>query len=71
MFLIIGTKFFTRGKDKTPDAIRCPICGRLNRFIEKTRRRFLTLFFVIPTIPLGGRKRLIECPNCRARIKMD
>lgn len=71
MFLIIGTKVFTWGSNKTPDTIRCSQCGALAQFTEKTGMRFLTLFFLLPTIPLSGKKKMIECPNCKARFQTE
>lgn len=71
MFFIIGTKFITWGSEKTPDIIRCTQCGTLTQFTEKTGMRFITLFFVIPTIPLSGKKKMIECPNCKARFQTE
>jgi hypothetical protein len=71
MFLIIGTRFFTWGSGKTADMIRCSQCGTVTQFTEKTGMRFLTLFFLVPTIPLSGTKKLIECPNCKARFQTE
>ena len=71
MFLIIGTKFFTWGSAKTPEMIRCSQCGTVTQFTEKTGMRFLTLFFIVPTIPLSGKKKMIECPNCKARFEAN
>jgi hypothetical protein len=33
--------------------------------------RFITLFFVIPIIPISGMKELAECPNCKAKYEMN
>jgi DNA-directed RNA polymerase subunit RPC12/RpoP len=71
MFLVIGTKFFTWGSEKTDDMIRCSQCGTVAQFIQKTGMRFLTLFFIVPTIPLSGKQQLIECPNCKARYQSE
>jgi hypothetical protein len=71
MFFIIGTKFFTWGGQKTSDMIRCTQCGTVAQFTEKTGMRFLTLFFIVPTIPLSGKKKMIECPNCKARFQTE
>lgn len=71
MFLIIGTKYITWGSAKTNETIRCSNCGTLAQFIEKTGMRFITLFFVIPTIPISGTTKLIECPNCKARFQTE
>jgi len=71
MFLIVGTKFFAWGSEKTPDMIRCSNCGALAQFTEKSGMNFITLFFIVPVIPISGKKKMIECPNCRARFQMD
>ena len=71
MFLIIGTKFFTWGSAKTPETISCSNCGVLTQFTEKMGMRFITLFFLIPTIPLSGKKKMIECPSCKARFHTE
>jgi hypothetical protein len=71
MFLIFGTKFFAWGGRQTLTPVRCSQCGIVAPFTEKTGMRFLTLFFVVPTIPLSGRRKLIECPNCKARFEME
>jgi DNA-directed RNA polymerase subunit RPC12/RpoP len=71
MFLIIGARFFTWGSRKTPDTIRCSQCGTVAQFTEKTGMQFLTLFFIIPTIPLSGKKKMIECPNCKTRFQSE
>jgi DNA-directed RNA polymerase subunit RPC12/RpoP len=71
MFFVIGTKFITWGSAKTPETIRCNRCGTLAQFIEKTGMNFITLFFLVPVIPISGKKRLIECPNCKARFQTE
>ena len=71
MFLIIGTKFFAWGSAKTAETIRCSQCGMLAQFTEKTGMRFITLFFLVPTIPISGKKRMIECPNCKTRFETE
>lgn len=71
MFLVIGTKFITWGSQKTPETIRCSQCGTLAQFVEKTGMNFITLFFLVPTIPISGKKKMIECPNCKARFQTE
>ena len=71
MFFIIGTKYLTWGSQPTPEKIRCSQCGIVSVFTEKTGMRFLTLFFIIPTIPLSGTTKLIECPHCKARFQTE
>jgi hypothetical protein len=69
MFLIIGVKFFTWGSEPTSDTMRCGSCGIVASFIKKKGMRFITLFFVIPTIPISGMQDILECPNCHARYQ--
>jgi DNA-directed RNA polymerase subunit RPC12/RpoP len=71
VFLIIGTKFFAWGSEKTIDMIRCSQCGTVAQFTEKTGMRFITLFFIIPTIPISRKNKMIECPNCKARYQSE
>jgi hypothetical protein len=65
--IIIGTKFFTWGSQPTLQAMRCGQCGTYAPFIMKKGMRFITLFFVIPVIPISGVTNLVQCPNCKAR----
>lgn len=67
--LIIGTRFFAWGSDLTSTSMRCAQCGALARFVMKKGMRFITLFFVIPVMPISGVKRLTQCPNCGARYQ--
>jgi hypothetical protein len=69
MFLIIGVKYFTWGSEPTAEPMRCGTCGLVAPFIKKKGMRFITLFFIIPTIPISGMQELIECPNCKTRYQ--
>ncbi|HMS40219.1 MAG TPA: hypothetical protein PKE69_08340 [Pyrinomonadaceae bacterium] len=71
MFFIIGTKYFTWGSTSTTTPIRCSQCNIVAPFTEKSGMNFLTLFFIIPAIPISGKKKLIECPNCKARFQTE
>jgi transcription elongation factor Elf1 len=51
--------------------IRCSNCGTLAQFTEKSGMNFITLFFVVPVIPISGKKKMIECPNCKTRFEMN
>lgn len=57
--------------EKTNETIRCSNCGMLAQFTEKTEMRFIMLFFVIPIFPVGRKKKMIECPNCRAKFQSE
>ena len=37
----------------------------------EVRDFFVTLFFVIPVIPVSGVHKLLECPNCKTRYQQD
>lgn len=64
---IIGTRFFTWGSGQTPQQMRCGQCGAVTQFKDKKGMRFVTLFFIIPVLPLSGVKHILQCPNCGAR----
>ena len=68
-FFIVGTKFFTWGRDVTPQPTRCGQCGTVANFIVKKGMQFITAFFIIPLIPISGVKHLMQCPNCGARYQ--
>ncbi len=70
-FFIIGTHFFTWGGDRTPQQMRCGECGTAANFILKKGMRFITLFFVVPIIPISGVNQLAQCPNCKARYQLN
>ncbi len=65
--LIIGIKVFFWGSELMAESLRCGTCGNVAQFIRKTGMRFLTFFFIIPTIPLSGKMHVIECPRCKTR----
>lgn len=69
--LIIGTHFFTWGSQMTANPWRCGKCGHAGQFVSKKGMRFLTLFFIIPVIPLSGVSHIVECPNCRTRYQAN
>jgi hypothetical protein len=71
MFLIIGTKFISWGSSPTAQPMRCGQCNTVAKFNEKKGMRFITIFFVIPIIPISGTKHLVECPTCGAKFQMD
>ena len=67
MIIVVGYRFLSWGSDLTSYNMHCAQCGTIARFIIKKGMRFITLFFVIPIIPLSGIKHMVECPNCGAR----
>ena len=65
--IIIGTKFFVWGSQVAPYASQCARCGTMANFILKKGMNVITIFFVIPIIPISGVSNLLECPNCHTR----
>jgi hypothetical protein len=68
-FFIIGTRFLTWGAAQTAQAVHCGRCGTVAPFTLKRGMQFITLFFIIPVIPLSGVKQLAQCPNCGTRYQ--
>ncbi len=67
--IIIGIKFFVWGSERTPQAVHCGQCGATTPFIIKKGMRFVTIFFVIPILPISGISHLMQCPNCATRYQ--
>ena len=67
--IIIGMRFFAWGSERTPEQMRCAQCGTMAQFILKKGMQFITVFFIIPVIPISGIKHLAQCPNCGARYE--
>jgi zinc-ribbon family len=65
--LIIGTRFFVWGAELTSEQHHCVKCGRVGSFKIRKGMNFITLFFIIPIIPISGVKNILECPNCKTR----
>ena len=67
--IIIGTRFFVWGSQLAAHQSRCGRCGQVSAFILKKGMRFITVFFIIPVIPISGIKEMSQCPNCGARYE--
>ncbi len=67
--LIIGTHFFSWGSDLTADSFHCGECGTVAPFILKSGMRFITLFFIIPLLPISTVTKMVQCPNCSTRYQ--
>ena len=67
--LIIGIHFFAWGADRTAESMHCGRCGAIAPFILKKGMRFITLFFIIPVIPISGVKHMLQCPSCGTRYQ--
>jgi predicted RNA-binding Zn-ribbon protein involved in translation (DUF1610 family) len=68
---IIGTRFFSWGSEAAGRSFRCPQCGAVGAFAAKKGMRFITLFFIIPVVPISGVRRLLQCPTCGARFDAE
>lgn len=64
--IIIGTKFFKWGSELTANKMKCGECGMVAQFVMKQGMRFITLFFIIPVLPISGIRHLIQCPHCKS-----
>lgn len=64
---ILGTRFLTWGSQSGAPHMRCSQCGTVGSFVKKKGMNFITLFFIVPVIPISGVKHLWQCTNCRAR----
>jgi hypothetical protein len=67
--IIIGTRFFSWGSQAADHATRCQKCGAMAPLLLKTGMWFVTVFFVIPIIPISRVKHMLECPNCHTRYQ--
>jgi len=64
VILVFGTRTIRWGHDRTGYLRSCPHCGFYGYFLRKKTIRALTLFFVIPIIPLSGITIVDTCPQC-------
>jgi hypothetical protein len=67
-FFIIGTHFFTWGSEAAPNQMRCGKCGTVGTFVKKKGMRFITLFFIVPILPISGVNNLLQCPTCHTKF---
>lgn len=67
---IIGTRFFTWGAEPSGHQSRCSQCGTVGGFVAKKGMRFITIFFIVPVLPISGVKHILQCSNCAARFNI-
>jgi uncharacterized tellurite resistance protein B-like protein len=60
---MIGTINLTRTRET--GTFYCPQCSSLQDFRRRTRRPFLTIYF-IPVVPIGGGEEFVQCRGCRS-----
>jgi hypothetical protein len=51
--------------------MRCGKCGTVGNFIRKQGMQFITLFFIIPVLPISGIKNLLQCPTCGTKYQAN
>lgn len=61
--ILIGTMNITRTRGQGD--FHCPTCGSLREYSLKSRRPFLTLYF-IPTVPIGTSELFVRCAGCKS-----
>ncbi|HBJ38107.1 MAG TPA: zinc-ribbon domain-containing protein [Planctomycetaceae bacterium] len=61
--ILIGTMNITRTRGQGD--FHCPTCGSLREYSLKSRRPFLTLYF-IPTVPIGASELFVRCDGCKS-----
>lgn len=61
--ILIGTMNLTRTCDR--GNFYCPTCALTQTYRLRTRRPWLTLYF-IPTVPVGGAEMFVQCDQCRS-----
>ncbi len=67
--IVFGVKFWAWGNALTQRIWKCSKCGFEGQFIEKKGMRFITLYWIIPTIPVSGITALVQCPQCKTRYQ--
>ncbi|HVO57475.1 MAG TPA: hypothetical protein VMT51_07250 [Dongiaceae bacterium] len=69
--IIIGVRLFFWGSQQLLQAMHCGRCGYQGPFTLKKGMRFITVFFIIPVIPISGVMHAAECRQCKTRYKVD
>ena len=65
--IVFGIKFWAWGSQLTNEVWRCLKCGYNGQFIQKKGMKFITLYWIIPTIPVSGISEIVQCPNCKTQ----
>ena len=67
--IVFGIKFWAWGSALTQRIWKCGKCGYEGQFVQKNGMRFITFYWVIPTIPVSGVTKLVQCPKCKTRYQ--
>lgn len=62
---------FFWGMEMTSELMPCSECGNGAHFLRKKGMRVVTLFFIIPTIPISGVVHVAECRQCKTRYRAN
>ena len=65
--IVFGIKFWAWGSALTNQVWRCAQCGYNGQFTQKKGMKFITLYWIIPTIPVSGVKEIAQCPQCKTQ----
>jgi hypothetical protein len=65
---IIGMRLFTWGAEPSGQQLRCSKCGAVGGFVLKKGMRFITVFFIVPVLPISGVKQILQCSTCGTRF---
>ena len=68
-FFIVGTHFFSWGSGLTPAEMRCGKCDTIGGFRQTRGMRFITLFLIIPVVPISGVRHLLQFQTCGTRYQ--
>lgn len=66
--ILIGTMNLARTRER--GSFHCPTCGATESYRQRTRRTFLTIYF-IPTVPVSGAEPFVQCDNCRSTFDVN
>ena len=66
--ILIGTMNLARTRDR--GNFHCPTCGATVSYRRRTRRTFLTIYF-IPTVPVSGAEPFVQCDSCRSTFDVN
>ena len=67
--IMLGSMNLTRTIEQTMFA--CPQCGGKQPGRIRSRRPWLTLYFIIPICPVGPAERFVQCNTCRSTWDMS
>ena len=67
--IVFGIKFWAWGSQLTQQVWRCAKCGYNGQFIQKKGMKFITLYWIIPTIPVSGISEIGAVPAVQNALR--